>query len=112
MHFILKLGLRLAFTAAAMYGLQWYFPSGFIVSADPKTFLGVAGLIVLVHTVLRPILKLISFPLLLLTLGLFNIVINLALLLLVDYYSTALTISGWKTALISSIILGIANSLF
>ncbi len=111
MHFLLKLGLRLVLTATAMYGLQWYFPTGFTVTSDPKTFLGVAGFIVLVHTILRPILKLISFPLLLLTLGLFNIVINLALLLLVDYYSTALTISGWNVALISSIILGIANSL-
>ena len=68
-----------------------------------------AGLILgLVNTLIRPIIKLLAIPINILTLGLFNIVINAGMLWVVDYFVDNFRISGfwgyfWSSLLISVI---------
>jgi len=111
MRFLLKFGLRLVINGIIL----WFLPQflmGFSVSRVWPAILMAALAITLAHTFLRPILKVISFPFLILTLGLFNIVINYIVLLAADYFSAEITIAGFKAHLIASIIFGLANSLF
>jgi putative membrane protein len=68
-----------------------------------------AGLILgLVNTLIRPIIKLLALPINILTLGLFNIVINAGMLWVVDYFVDNFKISSfwgyfWSSLLISII---------
>lgn len=72
----------------------------------------VVGLVLaLLNTLVRPIIKLFSFPFIILTFGLFHIVINIAILYLADLLSTTLTITGFKPLFLGSILVGIANAL-
>ena len=70
-----------------------------------KTLL-LAGLILgLINTFIKPLLKFITLPLRILTLGLFGLVINLAIVWLVDYFFQDLVIGGlaalfWTSVLI------------
>ncbi len=60
---------------------------------------------------LRPILKLIFTPLILLTLGLFTIIINAGILYLIDFSSIYITIKGLPTLLYGTLIISVANLL-
>ena len=70
-----------------------------------KTLL-LAGLILgLINTFVKPVLKLITLPLRILTLGLFGLVINLAIIWLVDYFFQGLTIEGLTALFWTSVLL-------
>lgn len=105
-HFALRIGLN----ALALWALP-QFLGGFSVSREWQLFAGAALVLALVHGLLRPILKLISFPFLILTLGLFNIVINFVLLLVAEHLTSAIVIADFNTRLIASLIIGIINSI-
>lgn len=111
MGIITRLGLKIVLNAAALYAASLYL-KGFSASSDIVELLIAALIISLVHLILRPVLKLISFPLVLITFGLFNIVINLALLSFADSLTASIAIEGWRTLLVASFIFGIINSIF
>lgn len=85
---------------------------GFQVSSDWLDLLQVGFWLGIANYFLKPILKLISLPLIILSLGLFTLLINTAMLLLVDYYSSSLTILGFLPALKAVFILGFLNFFF
>jgi len=64
---------------------------------DLLKLLAVALILALINSYIKPILKMLSFPITLLTFGLFALVLNAALLLLVAYVSTQLHL-GFKIA--------------
>ncbi len=89
-----------------------YLVPGFIFEGDILT-LAIAGLILgLINVFVRPILRLISTPLIVLSLGLFIIVINMALLWLLEYFVPELTITGFWTYLWGSLIISAVNLVF
>ncbi len=110
LRFIVRiLGNALAISLAA------FFVQGFSFTKDWVMLL-LAGLILaLFNSILKPILKLISAPLIILTLGLFTLIINMGLLWLMTLFFPQLQIHGfwayfWGT-LIISIINGIIGAL-
>ena len=76
-------------------------------------FVGVViiGLIFgIVNAIIRPILKFVTFPLIIITLGLFILVINgLMLLLTGALVPSYLYVSGLGTAILGGIVMGIIN---
>jgi putative membrane protein len=63
----------------------------------------VAGVLALVNILVKPLLVLFTIPLTLLTLGLFLLVINALMILLVDYFITpGFTVDGFWWALVFS----------
>lgn len=80
-----------------------------IIFNDSILTLLIAGLILgLINFFIRPVLKLISAPLIVLTLGFFTIIINMGLLWLLDYLTPELVIAGfwayfWGTIIISAV---------
>lgn len=89
-----------------------YLVPGFIFKGDILT-LAIAGLILgLINVFVRPILRLISTPLIVLSLGLFILVINMALLWLLEYFVPELTITGFWTYLWGSLIISAVNLVF
>ena len=73
------------------------------------TYLWIALIFGVVNAVVGPILRLISLPFVLLTLGLFLLIINAALLGLTAALTDRLTVDGFLTALIGGLILAIAG---
>lgn len=76
-------------------------------------FLGVALVFGVVNAIVKPVVKLLSLPLYILTLGLFTLVVNAAMLLLVGWLSEqtdyGLRIDGFWTALLGAVIISVAS---
>lgn len=72
----------------------------------------VAALVSIANIIVRPILIILTIPITILTLGLFLLVINAAIILLVDYFIPGFNVDGFWWALAFSLILSIFNSLF
>lgn len=70
----------------------------------------IAGfLLALVNLVVKPVIVLLSFPAILLSLGLFMIVINALMLILVSEIYPSLHISSFVTALLAGMVIGLVN---
>lgn len=72
----------------------------------------VAALLSIANVLVKPILVVLTIPITILTLGLFLLVINAAIILLVDYFVPGFNVDGFWWALGFSLILSIFNSLF
>ena len=71
----------------------------------------VAAVFGLVGAVLRPILNLFSLPLIVLTLGLFTLVINLLLFLLTAWIMPSLKVDGFWHAFLASLVMSIVGAI-
>jgi putative membrane protein len=102
--------LRLLVTAAALFVAAKFVP-GISHTGSLASLLGVALVFGVVNTIVKPILKLFSFPVVLLTLGLFLFVINGLMLLLTSYLSAQLELGfqvrGILPAIIGSLVVSI-----
>lgn len=76
------------------------------------TALIVALLLGLVSVTLKPILKFLTLPINILTLGLFGLVVNGALILLVDALVTGFEVEGLLSAVILSILMSLFMAIF
>jgi putative membrane protein len=100
-------------TAAALWIAVWMI-DGFDFSGAWWQFLIVAAILGLANAIVKPILRLLSLPIVVLTLGLFLIVVNALVLQLVvwlsDAFDLGLTSDGffWDTFL-ASIVVSIAG---
>lgn len=103
-HFLFHLlGNSLAIYLAARY-IQ-----GISFSGDIIDLLAIGAFLGLLNFFIKPILKIISAPLILLTLGLFIFIINLALLWFTSYLFPVLAIEGFAAYLWTLILLTLIN---
>ncbi len=84
-----RLFLRWLINAAGLYAAAQLVP-GIYFEGDGRVLLAVAFVFGLVNALLRPLLKLLTCPLIILTLGLFTLVINAVMLLAASALSNAL----------------------
>jgi putative membrane protein len=84
---------------------------GITVHGGATTYLWVALLFGLINAVLGSIIKVLTFPVTLITFGLFIWVINAAMLELTARWSTKLDIRDFWSALFASLIISIVSSL-
>jgi putative membrane protein len=66
----------------------------------------------LINITLKPILFILTLPITILTLGLFSLVINAALIMLASLIVPGFIVAGFWTALLFSIVLSLINLLF
>ena len=72
----------------------------------------VAVVLAIANVIVKPILIVFTIPLTIFTLGLFLLVINAIIILLVDYFVPGFTVGGFWWALAFSLILSVFNSMF
>jgi len=89
-----------------------YFIPGFDLTGSIVAFLALVLILTLIHMILRPFIKLIFSPVIILTLGIFNLVINGAILFIVDIYSEHISIDGLMALLYSTLLISFVNLLF
>ena len=100
--------VRLLINAAALW-IAALLVGGIDLSDDLGAVLVVALVFGLINALLRPIAKLLSFPLIVLTLGLFTLVVNAAMLLLTDALTDGLEVDGFGSALLGAIVTSLVS---
>ncbi|MFT3835183.1 MAG: phage holin family protein [Micropruina sp.] len=116
--------MRFLFSAAALAFATWVLPGISMTASEPSTaFLGILAVAIIfgvVNALVKPLFAFASAPLLLLTLGLFLLVINALMLWLTSWLAGQLNL-GWHVdgfwsafwgAMIVSIVSFILNSSF
>ncbi len=107
-----RLLLRLLINAIALY-LAVVFVPGIRSEGSWVTFLAMAVIFGLVNALVRPILAFLSGLVILLTLGLFSLVINALMLWLAGYLGTALGLSfsveGFVPAFLGALVISLVN---
>lgn len=96
--------------AALAIGIAAYVVPG--VTITPVSALIAAVVLGALNLFIRPILMVLTLPINILTLGLFSLVINAALVLLASYLVPGFTVTGFVTALLFALVLAVINWVF
>ena len=83
--------------------------AGFIVTGDLKQLLIVVAIFTVINTLIRPVLKLILGPIIILTFGLGILIVNALMLYLLDYFSKNVTIQGIEPLAYATLIISAVN---
>jgi putative membrane protein len=114
---IKKIVIGVALNALALYAVT-YFLNGIQYSGDIKFFL-IGGLIIgCLNTFVKPLMKLLSFPLMIITVGFFSIVINAIIFWLAmkgvniaGIPDVHVVVTGAWTYLTAGIVFGLVNGI-
>jgi putative membrane protein len=82
---------------------------GITLSDRWQTVLIVAVIFGLVNALVKPVLKVLTLPFTIVTLGLFILVINAAMLQLTDFLTDGLTVTGFWTSIAGGIIISLVS---
>jgi putative membrane protein len=100
--------IRLFVNALALSAAAWLVEGVHLSGAFGDVLL-VALVFGVVNALLKPVLLILSFPFLLVTLGLFTVVINGALLMLTARLMDGLAVTGFGAALLGSLVVSIVS---
>ena len=102
--------IRLLINSVALAGAA-YVVDGIELSGDATEILVVALIFGLVNALVKPVLYFLSFPFLLLSLGLLSFVLNGALLLLTARLAANFSVDGLPTAIVGSVVISLISVL-
>jgi putative membrane protein len=112
-HVVVKTIANAGALAAAIWLLQGITLTGEDTGSNILTLLLVALLFGLVNLIVKPVVKLLSLPLFILTLGLITLVINALMLQLTSWLAGTLDLSfhvdGFGTALLGGLIISVVS---
>lgn len=93
-----------------LYALLVVFVSWIVPGIEVDNFLTamlVCVILALVNAFIKPILQIITFPITILTLGFFSLVINALMLMLAGYFTPGFEVEGFISAFIGALLLSI-----
>ncbi|MGI6381457.1 MAG: phage holin family protein [Anaerolineae bacterium] len=106
-----KLLIRWLINAVAVYAAVQIVPG--IRATTAWDFFGVALVLGLLNALIAPLLKFLTCPVILLTLGAFTLVINGVMLLLAEFLSpligARITVDGFGTAILAALIISVVS---
>jgi putative membrane protein len=106
----MKIILRVIVNAVAIGITAWLLPGVQVTNDSITTYLLLGLIFGLVNALVKPIVTLLSCPLVILTLGLFVLVINgLMMLLTATFSGGLLQVAGLGTAVVAGIVMGVTN---
>ena len=114
---MIKFALKVVILAAVFYALTRFdvlpgldvLPDPAGPLGEPGTYLWIGLIFGVVNAVVGPVLRMLSLPFVVLTLGLFLLVINAALLGLTAALTDRLSIDGFVTAVLGGLVLAVAG---
>ncbi|HEX6982906.1 MAG TPA: phage holin family protein [Balneolaceae bacterium] len=104
---MLDIIIKLLLNGAGIFIIGWLL-SGIEIKKF-STALWVAVLLAVVNTFVKPVIVFLTLPLTILTLGLFILVINAMMLMLVDAFTDGMKIKNFWWALLFSLLLSLLN---
>ena len=96
-------------TLAASFWVATMLVSGIKIDGGFTTYLWVALLFGLINAIIGGLIKLVTFPISILSFGLFIFVINAAMLQLTDRWSDKLSIDNFWSAIFASVIISVVS---
>jgi putative membrane protein len=106
--------LRLVVNAAGLY-VATRLVDGVQFEGDWLTLVGVALVFGVVNAIVKPLTKFFTFPLIILTFGLFLLVINGLMLVLTSrisgWFDLGFTVSGFRAAFLGALVVSVINAL-
>ena len=110
----MKLLIRWVIAGLALFAAAWLVPGIHIEGTAWIVFAAMAVILGLVNAIVRPLLKLLTCPLILLTLGLFVLVINgvtlwLASAVAVNWFHVGFYVDGFWPAFLGALIVSIVT---
>ncbi|RBY76504.1 phage holin family protein [Blastococcus sp. TF02-09] len=114
---MIRFAFKVAVLGAVLYALTYFdVLPGLDIVPNPDgplgeygTYLWIGLIFGVVNAIVGPVLRLLSLPFVVLTLGLFLLVVNAALLGLTAALTDRLTIDGFGTAVLGGLILALAG---
>ena len=107
-----KFIIRWAINAVALYVAIWVVP-GIVLTGAWTDIIWLALIFGLLNALVRPVLKFLTCPLIILTLGLFTIIINTGMLLLTSRigqtFGIGLTVDSFWSALLGSLVISLVS---
>ena len=104
----MKILLRLLLVAAAFWLVAELVP-GITVRGEALDYLVIAVVFALVNLLVKPLVTLLSLPFVLITLGLFLVVVNAAMLGLTALLTERLSVDGFGAALVGALLLSVVT---
>lgn len=108
-----KFFIRLLINGLAFYAAVSLLPGITALSSNPANYIILALIFGVLNAILKPILTLLTCPFILLTLGLFTLLINTALFYLTGWigqqFDYGFTVSGFWTALLGALIVSVVG---
>lgn len=104
----MRIIIRILINAAALWTAAWAL-SGITLSSRLVSVLIVAAVFGLVNAFIKPITKLLTFPITVLTLGLFTLVINALMLQITDFFTAGLSVDGFWTSIGGGIVVSVVS---
>lgn len=110
MNLLARVIIQIFANSLAILAADWLVP-GFVFRGDWQDLFFAGAILGIVNSFVRPIIKLLAFPVIILTLGLFAIIINIAMLYFAASLIPSLVISNLWAAFWAVLIISIVNSL-
>lgn len=107
--FLARIIAKVAANMAALW-IAATFVAGFSIAGGMPSLVIGGIFLAAINLIVRPILKLLSLPFLVLTLGAFYVIIFIILLLIADFFMPQLEIAGFSALLWASLIIGVVNT--
>lgn len=105
---MVKILIKFVLTAVLTYGLAKVLPNVHLTDVGSAAILVIV--LGLLNATVKPILKVVGFPITVLTLGIFLLVINVIIVKLADYLIGGFSVNGLLSTLIFSIALSLVTS--
>jgi len=112
---VLRFAIKVVLMAAVFWGVAYLLDGIQVVPnpdgplGEPGTWLWIALIFALVNAVVGPILRLLSLPFVLLTLGLFLLLVNAALLGITAALTDRLQVDGFGAAVLGGLLLAVGG---
>jgi putative membrane protein len=106
---VMRILFRLLVLAGAIWLTAWLLPDVH-VRGGFFTYLWIAVLFSLVNAIIGPLLRLVALPLTILTLGLFALVVNAALVGITAKLSHDFNIEGFWTAVLAALLISVISA--
>ncbi len=103
--------IRLACCGAAVYFMPQFLNEINVNTSTFTTSLTVALVMSLLNTFVKPVLQFLSIPITILTLGIFYLVVNVAIVYLCAYLVRGFSVSGFIQPLIFGFVLSVINGI-
>ena len=105
---IMRLLLRLVFNVIALYVAAWAI-TGITYGDKWWSLLIAAAVFTVVNMFVKPVVKLLSLPFIVITLGLFLLVVNVFMLYITDWIVDDFEIASFGAGLLAAIVVSLVN---
>jgi putative membrane protein len=107
---LLRFAVRFAVNAAALYVAGWAL-DGVTWGEEWGTLLVAAAVFTLVNAWVKPVVTVLSIPFIVVTLGLFYVLVNVLMLYVTDWLVGGFDIASFGAGLLAALIVSVVNAL-